>query len=258
MVLSFDNFPVDPGLGPHLARGFGLAPALTAFEGGQAGRGVYEALRGRIVRLELPPGTALSRAELARAFGVSVTPLRDALQQLAEEGLVLIYPQSRTLVAPINVVAIREAQFLRLALETQLVRQLAEGIAPADLDRLRAILKVQSGLAGDPGSVASFQELDALFHQALFAAGGHLQTARLMHSHSGHLDRLRRVYLPESAMTDDEGNLRMDAVIQGHGAILSAIEAGDPEAAAQAMRGHLTRTVDRLTEKRAAFPEYFA
>ena len=258
MAHSFDKTSATPDDTLRLAQGFGLAPTTQVlFEGGQAGRGVYEALRGQIVRLELPPGTPLSRAELAKALGVSVTPLRDALQQLAEEGLVLIYPQSRTLVAPIDVAAIREAQFLRLALETEVVRQLAHRIAPADLERLRAIHKLQSGLAGDPDSIATFQELDALFHQALFAAADHLPSARLMRGHSGHLDRLRRVYLPEAEMPDQDGNRRMDAVVQGHGAILSAIEAGEPDAAAQAMRSHLTRTVDRLAEKRAAFPEYF-
>jgi len=89
---------------------------LGLFEGGPTGRGVYANLRDRIVKLDLPPGTPLLRAELAETHGVSLTPLRDALQQLAKEGLVRIYPQSRTLVTPIDMSAIREAQFMRIAL----------------------------------------------------------------------------------------------------------------------------------------------
>ncbi|WP_150121083.1 GntR family transcriptional regulator, partial [Sulfitobacter sp. HI0076] len=54
------------------------------FEGGPTGRGVYATLRDQIVRLDLPPGTPLLRAELAETHGVSLTPLRDALQQLAK------------------------------------------------------------------------------------------------------------------------------------------------------------------------------
>lgn len=243
-----------------LAEGFGLAGLSQGmFEGGQAGRSVYETLRRQIVRLDLPPGTALPRAELARAFGVSVTPLRDALQKLAEEGLVLIYPQSRTLVAPLNLAAIREAQFLRLALETEVVRQLAtDGIPPGELERLRGIQKLQASIAADPGQMATFQELDEVFHQSLFASGGHAHSARLMRSHSGHLDRLRRIVVPGASVPDGSGRRREDEVIVEHAAIIEAIANRDPDLAAGSMRRHLGRTIDRLAEKSAAFPEYFA
>ena len=63
---------------------------------------VYSGLRNRIVSLELPPGTTLARKELADHYNVSQMPVRDALQKLAQEGLVLVYPQSKTIVAPID------------------------------------------------------------------------------------------------------------------------------------------------------------
>ncbi|MCA0920856.1 GntR family transcriptional regulator [Pseudooceanicola nanhaiensis] len=242
-----------------LAESFGLSDTGAGlFEGGPAGRTVYEVLRTRIVRLDLPPGTSLPRAELAKTFGVSLTPLRDALQQLAEEGLVRIFPQSKTLVAPIDVPQVREAQFLRLALETEVVRQLAsEGISDADLARLRSIHALQESLAGDAAAVPTFQELDELFHQALFAAAGHEQSQRVMRSRAGHLDRLRRIFLPDDGTPTDTGPVRMDAVLGGHADILDGIAARDVSAATTALRAHLQRTVDRITEKRAAYPEYF-
>ena len=200
---------------PKAMRSAGMA----LFEGGPTGRGVYDSLRDQIVKLDLPPGTPLLRAELAETYGVSLTPLRDALQQLAKEGLVHIFPQSRTLVTPIDVTAIREAQFMRIALETEVVRELAAGIAPEDLARLRSIVALQSGIAQNPGDVPTFQELDEAFHQTLFVAARHVQTQRILRSHAGHLERLR---------------------------------------AMDALRRHLQRTVDRIAEKRAAFPEFFA
>lgn len=240
-----------------LAESFGLGGADTGlFEGGQAGRKVYEILRERIIRLDLPPGTPLPRTDLAKEFGISLTPLREALQQLGEERLVLIFPQSRTLVAPIDVAAIGEAQFLRLALETELVRQLACEIAPEDLARLRGIHALQEGLAGQADRVGTFQELDELFHRALFAAAGHEQSQRLVRSRSGHLDRLRRLVLPND--TTAGGPQHMIAVIEGHQKILDGIEARKPDEAVTALRDHLQRTMERLNEKRTAFPEYFA
>ncbi|ASM74764.1 MULTISPECIES: GntR family transcriptional regulator [Roseobacteraceae] len=229
---------------------------MALFEGGPTGRGVYDSLRDQIVKLDLPPGTPLLRTELAETYGVSLTPLRDALQQLAKEGLVRIFPQSRTLVTPINITAIREAQFMRIALETEVVRELAREIAPDDLARLRSIVALQASIGQHPGDIPTFQELDEVFHQTLFIAARHVQTQRIMRSHAGHLERLRRLYLEDS---DDAGRAANNqAVVDGHTAVLDGIAEGDAARAMDALRRHLKRTVDRIADKRAAFPEYFA
>jgi|TARA_R110002072_G_scaffold159872_2_gene310917 DNA-binding GntR family transcriptional regulator len=233
----------------------GIDTDLVLFEGGPTGRGVYADLRARIVKLDLPPGTPLLRAEMAETHGVSLTPLRDALQQLAKEGLVRIFPQSRTLVTPIDTTAIREAQFMRIALETEVVRQLAQDVAPDDLARLRSIVTLQASIGDQPDEIPTFQELDEVFHQTLFVAAGHVQSQRIMRSHAGHLERLRRLHLDDN---DTAGRVMNNkAVIEGHTQILDGIEAGDVERAMDALRRHLQRTVNRMAEKRAAFPEYF-
>jgi DNA-binding transcriptional regulator YhcF (GntR family) len=81
--------------------------------------------RARIVSLAMPPGTRLSRPELAEAFDVSQTPVRDATLKLEQEGLVDIHPQSKTVVSRIDVEHARKTQFLRLALELEIGRTLA-------------------------------------------------------------------------------------------------------------------------------------
>lgn len=240
----------------RLAEHFGLGRTESRqLKDGSASRFVYDDLRDRIVRLELPPGVPLPRADLASAYAVSLSPIRDALQQLAEEGLVRIYPQSRTLVARIDKQSILEAQFLRLALETEVARKLAQGIAPDDLARLESILAMQTSLTGTRSDIPLFQELDELFHQALFFAAGHVRTYDLMLSRTGALERLRRLYLDDPEQ--ETGSIRADAVLTGHRGVLDSIAAGDSEAAVAALRTHLNRTVDRLAEKRAAFPQYF-
>lgn len=221
-----------------------------------AGRAAYEALRARIVRLDLPPGTPLPRAELARDLGVSLTPLRDALGRLAEEGLVRIFARSRTLVAPIDAADIEDAQFLRLALETEAVRRLTREGSPEALDRLRAIHAAQAAAAGDLSRVALFQELDELFHHAIFAGAGQERSMRLLKERTGHLERLRRLFVPDGEAAP--GAPAFGKVLSGHAAIIAAIAAGDEAAAADATRAHLRRTVERLAEKRAAYPDFFA
>src|ERR1041384_4104949 len=91
----------------------------------QAAPQVFERLRGMIIALELPPGSPLSRAALAEQFGVSSTPIRDALMRLEEEGLVEVFPQYATVVSRIDVRLAQQAHFLRQALELEIVRLLA-------------------------------------------------------------------------------------------------------------------------------------
>src|SRR6478736_4640546 len=100
-------------------------PAGRLERGRQAAPQVFEWLRGSIIDLSLPPGTVLSRADLAQQFGVSSTPVRDALMRLQEEGLVDVYPQHATLVSPIDTRAVNQAHFLRRSLEIEIVRTIA-------------------------------------------------------------------------------------------------------------------------------------
>src|SRR5437879_13407777 len=91
----------------------------------QAAPQVFERLRGMIISLDLPPGAPLSRAALAGQFGVSSTPIRDALMRLEEEGLVDVFPQYATVVSRVDVRLAQQAHFLRQAVELEIVRGLA-------------------------------------------------------------------------------------------------------------------------------------
>src|SRR3979490_3484202 len=82
-------------------------------------------LRKLIPSLALPPGSPLSRNSLAEQFGVSSTPIRDALMRLEEEGLVEVFPQYATVVSRVDVRLAQQAHFLRQAVELEIVRGLA-------------------------------------------------------------------------------------------------------------------------------------
>src|ERR1700741_4440135 len=117
----------------------------------QAAPQVFERLRGMIIELELPPGSPLSRAALAEQFGVSSTPIRDALMRLEEEGLVEVFPQYATVVSRIDVHRAQQAHFLRQALELEIVRLLAlQPDASFDAELRTAIARQQQfAKAGD-------------------------------------------------------------------------------------------------------------
>lgn len=211
---------------------------------------IYDDLRQRILSLELPPGTNLLRTELAAKYQVSQTPLRDALQRLEQDGLVQIFPQSRTMVTRIDIPLIHEAYFLRTALETEVVRHLARAGAPEVVEKGRSIVAMQQSVANDQSQLRLFHELDEYLHRVLFDGLDRSNLHRLIRSRAGHLDRVRRLQVHSPA--------KIQSILEGHVAILDGIEARDEDAAMAAMRTHLRKSPDWVEEFRIANADYFA
>ncbi len=240
---------MQSGIAAALPR-YTVLGGLAGGPGSQSAAGrTLDALRQRIITLDLPPETVLSRIELAQHYDVSQTPLREALQKLEAEGLVDIYPQSRTVVTRIDTTKMHEAHFLRLAVETEVLRRLSHECDATSLSRLKVILTLQEELSGSLAELPAFQELDEVFHQTLMAAAGQPGLHALLRSRSGHLNRVRRLDLP------NEGKIRR--ILDGHRAIIAAIEAKDEAAALTAIRDHLSQTVSRVEALRAKYPSYF-
>lgn len=209
---------------------------------------IHAALRERIVALELTPGQGLSRAEIADGYGVSQTPVRDAMLKLEQEGLLVIYPQSRTEVTRIDVAQARQTQFLRLSIELEVARTLARSGRPELLAPARHALALQR-TAHDGGDVEAFRTLDGRFHHAMCAAAGVAELWALVTARSGHIDRLRNLNLPDPGKATE--------ILRYHALILDAVAAGDVAAAEAALRGHLSGTLALVDEIRARYPDWF-
>ena len=209
---------------------------------------VFEILRADIIALHLRPGAVLSRADLQERFGVSSTPVRDALMRLQEEGLVEVFPQHATLVARIDVARARRAQFLRRSVEVEIVRTLAGRTAAAVAARLRGLIRQQAALAR-AGEHQAFTEADHAFHRTLYDAADVPDLWALVRRHGGHIDRLRRLHLPVAG--------KMREIVAHHGAIVDAVERGSAAAAEEAMRAHLSRSLDFVDALVDRHPDYF-
>lgn len=213
---------------------------------------VYGDLRRRIVALELPPDHSLSRLELSEYYGVSQTPLRDAIQRLESESLVEIYPQSRTVVTRIDTSLVRETQFMRTALEVEIVALLS---ADGDKSKLVPAEEAQESLrriADRDGPFEDFSRLDKEFHRALYTAADMAGLSELVDARGGQLDRIRRLHLQ---LKDDR---KSQQVAADHDRILAAVRKSDVDEAKAAMRSHLSGTVRRLEALRSRFPDFFA
>ena len=215
----------------------------------QAAPQVFERLRGMIISLELPPGSPLSRAALAGQFGVSSTPIRDALMRLEEEGLVDVFPQYATVVSRVDVRLAQQAHFLRQAIELEIVRALAVSHDATFVADLNAAIAQQQQFA-KAGEFERFMVADNEFHARLYAAADKQDIWTLVRRCSGHIDRLRRLHLPSPGKAQD--------IVRHHRLIAKAIDAGDPDEAQKHLRTHLSGTLSELAQIRARYPEYLS
>ena len=210
---------------------------------------VFDYLRERIIALELPPGTLISRAELQELFGFSSTPVRDALLRLQEEGLVEIFPQHATMVSPIDLKLARQAQFLRRSLEQEAVRTIALAADRAEVvARLETVIEVQATLLAR-GDLPGFEAADREFHRVFFETAAVPGLHVLVRRYSGHIDRIRRLHLPMPG--------KAAQVIADHRAIAAGIKAGDAVRAQAALREHLSKSLAFTPDLQARWPHYF-
>jgi DNA-binding GntR family transcriptional regulator len=217
---------------------------------GAATRGeVHSRLRGAIVDATLEPGRRLSENELASWFGVSRTPVREALARLREDRLVEIVPQLGTFVTLISDEALRDAQFVRVSLECAAVRMAAERADASDVRALEGILAHQSECR-DRSDFDRFYVLDDELHAALCGLSGHGVAWSLAQRANGHLNRVRRLSLPHPRYLQE--------MVAEHALIVKAVARGDADAAEEALRHHLEMVLSALPAIRAEHPDFFA
>lgn len=204
-------------------------------------------IKENIISLELAPGSQISEKELAAELGLSRTPIREALIELAKVKIVDIQPQKKTTVAPVDYRLVEEARFIRLVMECAVIELACRQAQPEDLQRLKKNVKLQNFYLenDDPDTL---MHLDNEFHRTLFEIAEKPQAFDLIQNVSVHFDRVRSMAL--SSVKD----LR---IVQDHADMAAAIERRDPEAARALMEKHLSRYKIDAEAIRAAYPQYF-
>lgn len=215
-----------------------------------AGSQIFQALKGAILRMDLPPGCIISENEVGARFGASRTPVREALAQLRDAGLVETLPSRGNFVTKLNEEKIREARFLREALEVANVAHLAaKGLSPEAEAGLEATLAAQERAIA-AGDDMAFQREDDAFHLALARATGFPRAAHVLEHEKMQLDRLRVLSLRDRA--------HLGELLAEHRAILAAIRAHDGPRAVAAAMTHMRSILSVLSTLVDRHAEYFA
>lgn len=194
---------------------------------------VYKHLRDKIIKGQLAPGERLVENKIAKALGVSRTPVREALHNLEMEGLVEAVPRVGYIVKPISEAEVYEICEIRTAIEV-----LAARWAMAR-DRERLIRDLRRNLETterrvSKGNIRAFVDLDAQFHEIIARHSGSqrlLEMALMLRKHMLRY-RLESIY-------EEDNVLR---AIEGHKAVLKAIEEGDLGAVEEALKRHIEQS----------------
>ncbi|WP_029008806.1 GntR family transcriptional regulator [Azospirillum halopraeferens] len=242
---------VERGAGGAAAvkrRGPSRTTAGTGRRGTSAAATIYRDLRDAIVGVRRKPGEPIIEKQIAEAYGVSRTPVREAVLKLADEGLVEIFPQSGTFVARIPLAGLPEAIIIRRVLEEATVRFAAERATRSRVAALRANLELQREMEA-AGDLEGFHDADEAFHALLAEASGYPGFWTVTQQVKMHVDRYRKLTLPVSG--------RVGQVIAEHEAIVAAIAGRDPDGAVRALVDHLDGLRLRIDDARRDNPEFY-
>lgn len=205
----------------------------TPDRAGPRQHGVYDALRAAVLSGDMRPGEGISETRVAARFGVSRTPVREAFRRLADEGLLRIVPQVGTFVAPIQLSAVSDSQFIRETLECRTVRLAAERAEAADVAALSGLMDRQrAAMAADRHD--EFFALDEALHAELIRIAGRPAVWDLLVTVKAQLDRVRVLSLQSAGWAT--------MILAQHEGIVDRVAAHDAAGAEEAMREHL-RTV---------------
>ena len=207
---------------------------------------VYRKLHDAIVALELPPGTKMSEADVARQLDVSRQPVRDAFFRLSERGFLLIRPQRATLVSKISEVAVRQAAFVRTALELACLREAIKRATDSDLAALEDLLDQQKG-AIERDASSEFHDLDDAFHRKICDISGQGFAWSLIREQKAHMDRVRRLSLPANG----------PRAYGEHLDIMAAFRKRDVASAEEHLTRHLSHVFEMVGIIRGRHPELF-
>jgi DNA-binding GntR family transcriptional regulator len=190
---------------------------------------VYALLKEEIIRVDRQPGDLLGEAGLAERYGVSKTPVREALRLLARDGWIVVLPRKGYLVRPLRLGDVREIFAMRLMLEPALAAAAAAVIDGDAVTRLRARVDAQAAAGSVRDALGAARE----FHVALTDMAGNSRASATL---ADLFDEVRRLHF---LLPSVESHITSREELTAHQHLTGALAQGDGARAAELMREHL-------------------
>lgn len=201
---------------------------------------IEASLRQAILDGALSPGQKLVEGEIARQFGVSRSPVREAIQELERQGYVVKSPRRGTYVTELTAEDVTEVYTLRLVLEGYAAGVAGRACEPMVLDRMQGLVERMKQAASKP-SYEDFSEADLEFHNLLCSAAGH---SRLVY-----LSKCLRTQMGFLAVLPKYSATELSTLVEDHRSLVEAIFDRRPDRARQIIQSHIRRAGTLFIEK---------
>lgn len=199
----------------------------------------YQLIRRDIIQCILPPGLKVAQAQLVERYQLSVTPVREALKRLEQEGYVQSIPRFGYLITPVTVQDIEDIYELRLLLEKPAVRMAAQRASDAQLADLQDHARF-SYVYRDPQSYQEFLQANVGFHTDVAMLSGN---RRLAESIGRLLDEMNRIFHLGLEVRDSAEEMKNE-----HVTLSGALAARNAELAEEIMDDQINRSKQRVLE----------
>ena len=207
---------------------------------------IYDTLEEEIVRLQIKPNDVLGENSLAKRFNVSRTPIRSALLRLEDNGFVKIIPGKGTFVMPISMDIASEIIYLRVAVESMILRDFIRSASPTERESVRYAFEQMKEIAKEKDDLSSFDinlflQKDLEMHRIWFESSKKLYIWNLITK--PHPDYSRFIRL------DIVGAKNVPDVMEDHGKMMDMIDNKSTDGLEDLMTRHLYGGVRRLGSK---------
>lgn len=208
----------------------------------------YNRIKEDIMNMTLEPGMDVSVQKLSERYGVSRTPVREAVVRLQQSGLVEIYPQRKTVVSKIDLQRVREEWFIRTSLESAVIDEFIRKCSELVADTMQELINKQKKYM-DKKYFREFYIKDNRFHQLIFQTAGEELSWFTIEEVASHYNRIRLLYGKMEGVQPSD--------IDKHVKMVAATRKRDVEGMRKVVIEHSNTLLDRVQSMSGQYPQFF-
>jgi GntR family transcriptional regulator, rspAB operon transcriptional repressor len=208
----------------------------------------YDAIKKDIMNMTLEPGVNVSVQKLSERYGVSRTPVREAIVRLQQSDLVEIYPQRKTVVSKIDLDRVSEELFIRTSLESAVVDKFIRRCSELVGDTMQELINKQKKYI-DKEHFTEFYSKENRFHRLIFETAGQVLAWKTIENVTSHYSRIRMLH----------GKINgVSSIIDGHERMLAAVRKRDSEAMRKAVMEYSNNLLEQVKNMAKQYPQFFS